>query len=334
MNQISILSQPDFAATKREKLLDYSAYIAKADDLLMRIPRAKKRLSDPEWLADKDVGTLMLMTWGRAGYAIDLLTLQYSAGAPIEELRSSFIATLEYFEEYAKFSEQHNVEQEDQMPHIPLGDSEFENANRLVCFAILLGLQSMLGRIAALIDYNCAAADGMLERLLSIYLDGRSSTGECTRHLPYFKTLKIFEAAQPDRPKLMEEYLADWYGASRREPYYDRHKQPDVFLGYWSWEAGAIAVALNIDDASFRAAQFYPRDMVDFSLATKNAYAPSGTPPAELGELRAKAGDHCPKAGTWQSIDMPVKSKHFEAQELMEDLGSAYGLTVWKFITT
>ena len=108
----------------------------------------------------------------------------------------------------------------------------------------------------------------MLERLFSVYLVGRSSTEKCTRHLPYFKTLEIFKAPPSDRSQLLEKYLADWYEASRREPYFDKHKQPDVFRGYWSWEAGAIAVVLNIEDSSFRDAQFYPRDMVDFARKT------------------------------------------------------------------
>ena len=334
MNQNIILSQTQFQVAKREKLLDYASYVAKADDLLVRIPRAKKRLSDPIWLADQDVGTLMMMTWGRAGYAIDLIALQYSAGAPIEELRALFVAALGYFEEYADFSARHNKELnvDDQVPHIPLGDSEFDKANRLVCFAILLGLESQLSRVAALIDYNCAVADGMLERLLAVYLEERSDTDECTRHLPYFKTLKIFQASSSERPNLMEDYLADWYKSSRREPYFESHKRADVFRGYWSWEAGAIAVALDIDDSSFRDAQFYPRDLVEFARSARVDYAPAGSSPVQVGELRAKAGDPCPIAGTWQSLDVTPKSQYYESAQPIDNLGSAYGLTVWRYV--
>lgn len=74
--------------------------------------------------------------------------------------------------------------------------------------------------------------------------------------------------------------MADWYHASRKEPYYDSHKRGEEFRGYWSWEAGAITVALEIDDTSYRNAEFYPRDLVDFARQAKNDYAPSSAPPA------------------------------------------------------
>jgi hypothetical protein len=273
-----IIPSPSFAATKREKLLNHHAYAAVADDLIMRIRRSTTRLKDPAWLADKDTESLMLMTWGRAGYAIDLIALQYSAGARIEDLRALFVATLGYFEEYAKFSVRHNADQGPghQAPHIPLGDAEFDKANRLVCLAILLGLERTLGRVSALIDYNCSMHDGMLERLLSVFVEGRTMPEGCTRHLPYFNTLKIFTSAPNHRAALMREYLNDWYSASRREPYHESHKRDDVFRGYWSWEAGAITIALNIDDTTFCDAEFYPRDLVDFARQARQTCSPAG----------------------------------------------------------
>ena len=71
----------------------------------------------------------------------------------------------------------------------------------------------------------------------------------------------------------MAAYLEDWYVASRREPYYDSHKRRTSFKGYWSWEAAAITVILDIDDTSYRNAQFYPRDLVDFSRSGTTRYA-------------------------------------------------------------
>lgn len=329
----SIIPSDVFATVKREKLLNYNTYAAEADDLIARIPKAESRLNDATWLADKDAATLMRMTSARAGYALNLLTLQYSAGAPIIELRALFVSTVEYFEAYAKYNALYNEQQGAtyRSPHITLGDAEYYDANRLVSFAILLGHENMLARIAAILDFDCPIADGMLERLLGAYLPGRSNPVECTRHLPYFRTLKIFEASSVERPALMAEYLAEWYTGSRRETYYDSHKRGEEFKGYWSWEAGAIAVALDIDDASFHDAQFYPRDLVDFARTARTEYAPPGTPSIQPGEMRAKAGDPCPKAGTWESIDVPPKSQFYESAQPMEHLSSAYGLTVWRY---
>jgi len=50
-------------------------------------------------------------------------------------------------------------------------------------------------------------------------------------------------------------------------------------------------------------------------------------------ELRAKAGESCPRAGVWQSMDAgAVHQRNYEVGETMANLGSAYGITVWRWI--
>jgi hypothetical protein len=49
-------------------------------------------------------------------------------------------------------------------------------------------------------------------------------------------------------------------------------------------------------------------------------------------ELRAKAGEPCPKAGIWQPMDPGAPNRAYEAGETMANLGSAYGITVWQWI--
>jgi len=82
--------------------------------------------------------------------------------------------------------------------------------------------------------------------------------------LPYRKLDKVFAAKEEDRPKLMSQYLDEWYGSSKREPYHDRHKS-SFFPGYWSLEAAAVTVILRIDDSSYRDKPYYPKDLVDYA---------------------------------------------------------------------
>lgn len=262
-----------FANSRREKLLDYNTYAAEADDLVGRIVKTSGRLADPIWRQSKDTPTIMRMTGARAEYALNLLALHYSAGMPVEDLAATYREALNFFEVYAKFSHQYNQEQGASFysPHITLGDAEFANANRLVCFAILLGCTDMLGRVASIIDYGCPARDGMLERFLGQYLQGRQNSLACTRRLPYSKTLKIFDAQDGHRPEMMSAYLADWYADSRLEPYYESCNRGIGFTGYWSWEAAAITVILDIDDTDYRTAPFYPHDLVDFARQAGNS---------------------------------------------------------------
>ena len=332
---IPVIDNASFAKCRRDRLLNYENYVAKAENLITRIPNAAKKLSDKDWLRESDPGMLLSLTAARFEYALDLLEISYSAGAQLESLRSAFPEILSYLEEYALYSEKYNQTPEGRInpgPHIAIRDVEFTRANRLVCFAILLGWVELLPRIMAIIEYNNDELDGMLERLAAVYVP-RSETmpSDCARHLPYYKTLAIFNADLAIRSTLVRDYLDDWYEASRREPYYESHEKAKRYLGYWSWEAGAITIALKIDDHTYRDHEFYPGDMVDFgrNVTDRPGNRPVG---AALPELRAKAGEASPKDGTWESIGIPSQRMNFLAGEELRDLGSPYGLTVWRYV--
>jgi len=331
---ISLVSKNDFTKIKREALLDHDAYHEEAEDFLTRIPRAAKKLSDPEWREGREIDDFWRLTEARAEYALDLLTLSYSAGVDIRSLKDFFPKVLDYFEEYALYSEALNETPEgirNPGPHIAICDVEFDRANRLLCFAILLGYQRAIPRIMAIIDYNNPMRDGMLERLAARYVERVGPMPvDCTRHLPYYKTLAIFSASEEKRAELMREYLADWYEASRREPYYGAHDIGNQFLGYWSWEAAAITIALDIDDRTYKDVLFYPRDMVDF--AKQNASDGKDDVGAIPVDVRAKAGEKCPVEGFWQSIGVPAQRVHYEQGAELRDLRSPYGLTVWRLM--
>jgi hypothetical protein len=48
--------------------------------------------------------------------------------------------------------------------------------------------------------------------------------------------------------------------------------------------------------------------------------------------LRAKAGEPSPRSGLWQSQDSKAQQRHFEQGEIMPDLRSAYGFTIWQYM--
>ncbi len=49
-------------------------------------------------------------------------------------------------------------------------------------------------------------------------------------------------------------------------------------------------------------------------------------------EVWAKAGQPCPKAGVWQPTDPGAAQRVYSAGEPMASLGSAYGITVWRWV--
>lgn len=328
----------DFSLKKREKLLDYKHYSTNFDELMEALTIVDETLAEPEdVLAAIPPIDLMDPTQVRADLMTEFLSTCYSAGHELPYLRSLYPPLVKYWETYAKYSRAFNesTSPPTHVAHIALSDTAYHTAMRLVSWGILLGCETLIPRLLPILDYNNRQRDGLLERLLAPYTGERGTLpNECLRHLPYFKLLKVFSASREERSTLISEYLEEWYPASRREPYYESHKRGASFTGYWSWEAAAVTLVLNIDDSSYRHAPFYPSDMVEFSRQSKTLYAPAGMLPATSNELRSKAGDPCPLAGLWQSLDVTAKSQRYQQGQPMDDLESAYGLTVWRFIAT
>lgn len=50
-------------------------------------------------------------------------------------------------------------------------------------------------------------------------------------------------------------------------------------------------------------------------------------------ELRVQAGHPCPKAGIWQQVDSAGMQRRYAAGETMAHFSSAYGFTVWRWIS-
>ena len=61
----------------------------------------------------------------------------------------------------------------------------------------------------------------------------------------------------------LQEYLSRWY----REDCgcYEAHKSSQkIYYGYWSFEAGAVAKILQIDDTGMEQMPYYPYDLVHY----------------------------------------------------------------------
>lgn len=334
MKILRTLDKVEFQGARRELLLDFDLYSRMAANMSMRIPRVGVNLADPVFMKDKGAAEAMSMTRNRADNSAKFFVLNYSAGLPLSELRDWYPIVLDYWEEFAQRSREFDDGPESEgawVAHISLQGTEFYVANAIVCIGILLGWGHTLSRFASIVDYRNPQKDGLLERLMQFYVSGRERPpDECTKHLPYFKTLKIFKAEPHNRPNLMAQYLAEWYVASRREPYYDSHSRGTSFTGYWCWDAAALTFLLDIDDSSYTDAMFYPRDLVDFARQARRDYLPPAFAAPVATEWRAKAGDRCPKSGIWESLTIPAQVKKYAEGDIIEDVRSPYGITVWK----
>ena len=66
--------------------------------------------------------------------------------------------------------------------------------------------------------------------------------------------------------RLLKEYLLEkWYNIHKECAWYDSHlSSKNAYSGYWSFESGAIAKILKLDDGSLKDMQYYPYDLVHY----------------------------------------------------------------------
>jgi hypothetical protein len=329
---IRLLTQDEWQLQKREPLQTYKDYALVVSDGAKGVQEVDTALADTERLAVATKVALMDAAEVRATESLELVIYSYSAGLPVAELAALLPKTVEYWESYAHHHLAFHQSPECDghlVPHIDLYDVTYWDALQLVCFSILLGHPNLLGRVMELLVYENDDQDALLEALVAPYLPGRPGSAIYTRQLPYRKTKKIFAAAPDKRAELMSKYLDEWYDASRREPYHDRHKS-SYFPGYWSLEAGAITYILGIDDASYRDKKFYPKDLVDYARA--HSWVPGGAGAAAAPtRLRVEAGQPCPREGLWVTPAKTNSRRLFKAGEVMPDVGGDYGATIWQW---
>lgn len=76
------------------------------------------------------------------------------------------------------------------------------------------------------------------------------------------------EASEIDRTASLRNFLQNWLKQMRKStnPAYSNHdNRHNTYVGYWCWEAAAVSVMMNIDDATFRDHEHYPKDLADWA---------------------------------------------------------------------
>ena len=79
----------------------------------------------------------------------------------------------------------------------------------------------------------------------------------------YLKT--IIESTELQCEKLQKYLSEEWYDIHKECAWYNSHKSSQNFYyGFWSFEAGAIAKILKLDDSSLKDVPYYPYDLVRY----------------------------------------------------------------------
>ncbi|SDK83016.1 protein of unknown function [Pseudomonas libanensis] len=329
---MEILENKSWIAAHREPLQKYADYKFVIESANKSIKIITDNLNNPEKLKDSPKAGIMRGAKRRAEAGLESIIYGYSAGHPIVELSNLFPEVVNFW--LASMEPQIQFESSTdndghRVPHLDLYGSQYWEALQLICFAILLGHSDKLAKIADLLIHENDDQDSLLEDLVAPYLLGRPVATVYTRQLPYRKTRKIFQADPEEQPTLMSQYLKEWYLASRREPFHDRHKS-SFFPGYWSLEAGAMTFILGIDDSSYRDMPFYPKDLVDYA---RSVGSPPGRPQPDNSAISRKtAGELCPKSGWWFTPAKANSRRYIQQGIAFPAIeGSDYGSTFWQW---
>lgn len=112
---------------------------------------------------------------------------------------------------------------------------------------------------------------GWNEYLLSYLLQSRnSSIGLSEKYFmfekPYKHLFDVINGGREQATNNLKKYLEnEWYRGHNDTGWFDNHKnQQKLYYGYWSFESGAIAKILQLDDSSLKDTPYYPYDMVHY----------------------------------------------------------------------
>ena len=173
--------------------------------------------------------------------------LNYSAGRPIEEIAEVYLPLVETME--AVWTKQSSYL--DMLWALSLGimiDAPLESFRKLEALVVRE-------------EY----ADHLLDFLFrSVDPEWDWETEKFRMKQPYSTLEPLLSGQAEDPAAFLREYLEKrWYKPHRQMAWYDSHKRND-YIGYWSFESGAIAKILKIDDSGMKDTPYYPYDLVHF----------------------------------------------------------------------
>ncbi|GLH20565.1 hypothetical protein BR1R3_33070 [Pseudomonas atacamensis] len=260
--------------------------------------------------------------------SLGALIIRYTAGEPISELFEPLERVVRNFELY-----QNALAEYEGVPNISpldLEDSpaDFEEFVQVASLCILLHRNDLLARFVSLTDaagFN--SEDTLYEDLIRKNLAGRADIDEWFYPV-YTKLIRsIYASSKTEASKLLNEYCGQWYESfgELQASWHDSHLSIDgddgSYVGYWAFEAGAIAFLYGIDDSKIDH-MVYPKDLVEYA----RNYTDSSI--SQVG--RVDSGQPCSKQGYWFTPAQANFRRYFKQGEIMPNVDdSRWGDTIW-----
>ncbi|WP_085166155.1 PoNe immunity protein domain-containing protein [Gilliamella bombi] len=259
----------EFEQRRRQQLLDedFYPYIQNnLDWLINQFEIQIKQIKDP--FVESMVNT-----------QYEQFCLDYTIGKPISKLFLRLEIIIEYTIKAISFVERHNLANPNDKMNISILTEYFESEilSNLLGLCILFERQDWFEIIVKAVDLDQENREKALDSLIGMKILNYPVTEEkIPRELSFRNPLyKAIHAEKPkDTLKFLDEYLRRWYDGLRKagNVYIDSHllQQGDSrdtcsFVGYWCFEAAAVAYLKDIDDSSLHRFIYYPKDMVEYA---------------------------------------------------------------------
>jgi hypothetical protein len=318
----------DPAKKPREPYLDIASYEWNAKHTLEKSIPGYESTRDAPDTAPEGRGS---MRWHISRERFDQAMLLYSGGESLETVKGALIDAIDAFE--AHLDGDHAVMDEFDLA---IQDS-YVQALWFLSLAKLLGLgDDQIERVANFYaaDETNDGADELFELILA-KLGRKSFEAEGLIHEdPYQLLLDCVKAKAEQRPALMTAFLKRWFKGQKECDWWGSHINrrgtpilDTGFFGYWAFEAALVTYLWDIDDSSYRDLPHYPKDLIDYA----REHHPLGSDPTPATRLRAEAGQPCPREGFWLTPARVNSRRYFKQGEVMPDLHSDYGATIWQW---
>ena len=338
------MSEADFRAKRRQKFLTEKYFELNDIDIGCSLANAMT-VRDEE----RRAGRIEPSTEGLSFKShLKLLRLHYTAGQPIESLLPLYAEAVKWFEAWHEAYRAYVADigrerkedlREDGSPCQFEDLFHFQLAVELVSVGVLLGDVQQVRRAA-----NCLGryrhTDMLFEAIVEPAFDEPSPVDEFFHESPYDPLLDAIYTAKTPEEKIafVKQYLDGWYSAFEGVPWHNGHlvvtDEYSNYEGYWAFEAAAVCLIHGIDDASFRDHMVYPKDQVDWARthgSLDKIKAPAGHAEGSAERLRCEAGRPCPREGWWSTPAKTDSRQHFKQGDLMPDMKSDYGQTIWQW---
>lgn len=243
---------------RQDALMGEGYFIERDAFLIKRIPEMEQKLAQSNAPAPKK----MAYQYSLFREMHQHLLVRYTLGADVQELHDHCERTIDAFEKYKSFA---NICAKSGQYIFP----EFSELEDYVVSLWLISFALIFEVDAALFDrlLKCIGNEGrdkLFERLVATRVSGRTVATDLMFPKVYEPLYNAIDVAEPERSKLIGQFLKDWYKNMKPTYWYDCHKGPEGggFFGYWAIEAAGVVKAFEIDDSAFRDLPYYPKDLL------------------------------------------------------------------------